>query len=437
MNFVSAFRSSAPYINAHRGETFVIQFGTWLLESDLATGFVHDLVLLHALGIRLVLVPGAKTHIDARLDSLNLPFTHLGARRITDQRTMEVVKAVNGELRVDIEARLSVGLANSPSAGARIGVRSGNYVTARPVGIVDGKDLMYTGEVRRIDGLGLNTSLSAGNIVLLTPLGYSPTGEVFNLTAEEVASAVAIELKAAKLFLLGKEGGIQDSGGALVRELGMAEASALLRQRADTDALSTADSTRQLTTALRACQGGVTRTHLIDAEVDGGIVLEAFTRDGIGTMVYADPYEVIRQADEDDVSGILGLIEPLENQGVLVRRSRDKLEQELGSFTVIERDGTVVACAAMYTSDDASHAELACLAVDPAYRKGERGERLLARIEQQARRGGATTLFVLTTRTAQWFMEHGFVAGNVEDLPVSRQAMYNFQRNSRVLLKHL
>lgn len=437
MNFVSAFRSSAPYINAHRGETFVIQFGTWLLDSERSTGFVHDLVLLHALGIRLVLVPGAKTHIDARLQSLHLPFTHLGARRITDQRTMEVVKAVNGELRVDIEARLSVGLANSPSAGARIGVRSGNYVTARPVGIVDGQDLMYTGEVRRIDGVGLNTSLSAGNIVLLTPLGYSPTGEVFNLTAEEVASAVAIELNAAKLFLLGKESGIQSDGGALVRELGMAEVSAVLRERANSNTLSDADSTRQLATALRACHGGVTRTHLIDAEVDGGIVLEAFTRDGIGTMIYADPYEVIRQADVDDISGILELIDPLENQGILVRRSRDKLERELGSFTVIERDGTIIACAALYTSDDSSHAELACLAVEPAYRKGERGDRLLARMEQQARRCGASTLFVLTTRTAQWFMEHGFVAGDVEDLSVSRQAMYNFQRNSRVLLKLL
>jgi amino-acid N-acetyltransferase len=433
--FVAGFRSSAPYINAHRGETFVIQFSGATVNEDTFTDFVHDLVLLHALGIRLVLVPGAKPQIDARLAELDIDAEFVGARRVTDVRTLAIVKEVTGALRVEIEARLSMGLANSPSAGARIGVRSGNYVTARPIGVRDGTDYHYTGEVRRVDTAGLRENLDAHNIVLISPLGYSPTGEVFNVAAEEVATAVAAQLNAAKLILLGNMPGVFDEQQNLVRELTTEQAKALLSVRQRDPARASDQATRQLAAAVRACETGVTRTHILDARINGAMLLEAFTRDGIGTMVSGDTYDAVREATVDDVPGILALIEPLEADGILVRRSRDKLEQEITRFTVVERDGAVLACAALYPFEDTRYMELACLAVNPVYRNGERGDKLLAQLERDANTRGAKHLFVLTTRTAQWFMERGYKLATVAALPLERQAMYNFQRGSKVLMK--
>lgn len=435
--FVLAIRSFAPYINAHRGRVFVIQFDGSMLESAAFTDFVHDVVLLDALGVRLVLVPGAEQQIDARLSRDGREPAFAGQRRITDAHTMGVVKEVAGAVRVEIEARLSMGLANSPTAGARIGVRSGNYVTARPVGIRDGVDYQYSGEVRRVDGVGLSQSLGNHNIVLLSPVGYSPTGEAFNVPAAEVATAVAAELNAAKLLLLGSSAGLEGEDGTIVRELTTEAAAKVLAGRLSDPVSARRNDTAQLSAAVDACRNGVRRAHLLDASVSGALLLEAFTRDGIGTMVSADTYDITRAAVIDDVSGIIELIEPLEQDGILVRRSRDKLEQEINRFSVMERDGAIVACAALYPFANTGYAELACLAVAPAYRKGERGDALLSRLEQQARRSGAGTLFVLTARTAHWFMERGFSEGSVDDLPVERQQMYNLQRNSKVLLKHL
>ena len=435
--FVAGFRSSAPYINAHRGQTFVIQFSGATVNEDGFTDFVHDLVLLHALGIRLVLVPGAKPQIDARLAELGIQSEFVGARRVTDAQALHVVKEVTGALRVEIEARLSMGLANSPSAGARIGVRSGNYVTARPVGVRGGQDYLYTGEVRRIDAAGLRENLNAHNIVLVSPLGYSPTGEVFNVAAEEVATTVASELNAAKLILLGNAPGIMNESEQLVRELTTEQARTMLAARQRDPERAAQQATRQLAAALHACETGVTRTHILDARMNGAMLLEAFTRDGVGTMVSGNTYDATREATIDDVSGILQLIEPLEAEGILVRRSRDKLEQEIARFTIVERDGAILACAALYPFTDSNYMELACLAVNATYRNSERGDKLLARLERDARAQGADHLFVLTTRTAQWFMERGFRPSSTEALPGERQAMYNFQRGSKVLVKTL
>ena len=436
-SFVDAFRSFAPYINAHRGQVFVIQFGGEMIDSPSFTGFVHDLVLLSALGVKLVLVPGAKHQIDVRLQAENLQPVFVGARRITDARTMEIVKQVTGALRVEIEARLSMGLANSPTAGARIRVRSGNFITARPVGIESGQDFLYTGEVRRVDTEGLTQSLDAHNIVLLSPVGYSPTGEAFNVAAEEVATAVAAELSAAKLLLLGSTHAIADTTGEAVRELTTEQAGQLLSSRLRGDPRDSSGTIRHLAAAVRACRNGVKRAHILDASINGALLLEAFTRDGVGMMVSADTYDITRSAVIDDVPGILELIEPLEAGGILVRRSRDKLEQEIGRFTVMERDGAVLACAALYPYANTQHMELACLAVSPTYRNGERGDVLLAELERQALREGAETLFVLTTRTAHWFAERGFTPGSVDDLPIQKQRLYNFQRSSKVLVKTL
>ncbi|WP_297528075.1 amino-acid N-acetyltransferase [Thiohalobacter sp.] len=431
-SFVEAFRHSAPYIHAHRGRTFVVSFtGEAVADDESFPALTHDIALLHSLGIRLVLVHGARPQIERRLQQRGIELQYANGLRITDDAALECVKEAVGTVRVEIEARLTTSMAASPRPGLRLGVSSGNFVTARPLGIRDGIDYCHTGEVRRIDGEAIREELARQRIVLLSPLGYSPTGEVFNLHAEEVATAAATELRADKLILLVEGRGLLDGRRRLIRQLDPAGAEAVLAGRRRLDE----DMRRHLESGLTALKRGVRRVHLVGRAVDGALLQELFTRDGAGTLVTAETYEGLRQAGIDDVGGILELIEPLEAEGVLVRRSRELLEMEIDRFMVMERDGMIIACAALYPFGKVG--ELACLAVHPDYRSEGRGDQLLEAIERRARQQGIQRLFVLTTRAAHWFQERGFRRGEVGDLPVRRRSLYNYQRNARVLIKPL
>ena len=436
MGFVEWFRRAAPYINAHRGRTFVIEIDGESTEDPLLHGIVHDLALMRSLGIDLVVVHGARPWVERRIEAQGLTPRYAEGVRITDIATLDATKEAVGVAHVELEALLSMGVANSPMAGAKVRVASGNFITARPIGIRDGVDYEHTGEVRRIDAEAIRQRLADGAIVLVSPLGYSPTGEVFNLRAEEIATAIAAEMHAAKLVFLFDRPGMIDGRGALVRELTLEEAKALavdLHQAGD----GRGGLGSRLRQSIHACSNAVDRVHIIDRRIDGALLLELFSRDGVGTMINADTYDSIRRATIDDIGGILELIRPLEKSGALVRRSREKLETEIAHFNVVERDGAVVACAAMYPYPEDRLAELACLAVDDAYRCGQYGERLLTLAEREARAAGAERLFVLTTRAAHWFRERGFAEAGHSVLPDERQALYNFQRRSRVLVRVL
>ena len=434
--FVAWFRNAAPYINAHRARTFVIEIDGASTGDPRLHGIVHDLALMRSLGIDLVVVHGARPWVEQRMRAQGLAPRSAGGVRIIDAAALEAAKEAIGAAHVELEALLSMGIANSPMAGAGVRVASGNFITARPLGIRDGVDYEHTGEVRRVDAEAIRQRLADGAIVLASPLGYSPTGEVFSLQAEEVATAIATEIRAAKLIFLSEEPGVVDDRGTLVRELTLDEAKALAAD--DDSAEDRRDKpANRLRHAIHACRNGVNRIHVIDRRIDGALLLELFSRDGVGTMINADSYDSIRRADIDDIGGILELIRPLEESGALVRRSREKLEREIAHFNVVERDGAVVACAAMYPYPDDRLAELACLAVDDAYRGGQHGERLLTLAEREARGAGAERLFVLTTHAAHWFRERGFTEADRSMLPDERQALYNLQRRSRVLIRAL
>ena len=425
--YVHWFRNSAPYINAHRGRTFVIQFGGEIVDDPGVAGLVHDIALLDSLGVRLVLVFGARAQIDQRLEHDGLTLEYAEGLRVTTEQSLAAIKETVGRVQVDIEAQLSMGLANSPMHGAGIRVVSGNVVTARPIGVRNGKNFGYTGEVRRIDTDAITDHLSDGSIVLISPLGFSPTGEVFNMRAEDVATEIAVELHASKLIFLAETPGLTDAQGQPIGELTLDQAKLLL-----------AEPQPYLSNAVYACRNGVARTHLLDVRIEGALLLELFTRDGVCTMVSADGYDNVRRATIDDVGGVLELIEPLENDGSLVRRSREKLEVDIEHFLVVERDGAIIACAAAYPfSEEAGCCELACLAVHDEYRNAGRGDALLEAVQREARSKHATSLFVLTTRATHWFKERGFADAKVEELPVSRQQLYNYQRGSKVLIKLL
>lgn len=429
-DFVEWFRSTSPYIHAFRGGTFVIVFGGEIVADHRFTALGHDIALLNSLGIKLVLAHGVRPQIEARLRQRGAQIQYVHGVRVTDAEALACVKEAAGTVRVEIEALLSTGLINTPMAGARIRVASGNFVTARPLGVVEGIDYQYTGAVRRIHEQAIRQQLDTGAIVLLSPLGYSPTGEVFNLTAMEVATAVAAALKAEKYIGLVDASGLEDAGGSLIREVTLAAADRWLAKgelgQSATDALRHAAD---------ACRGGVRRAHLIDGRVDGALLLELFTRDGIGTLITTDIYEGTRQATIDDIGGVLNLISPLEEAGLLVRRSRQQLEIEIGQFIVIERDGMIIACAALHPFVDERVGELAGLAVHPAYQHCGYGNALLRAVEETADRHRLSQVFVLTTHASHWFRERGFQPAEIDDLPVERQQCYNYQRNSKVFVK--
>lgn len=430
--WLHGFRHSSPYINAHRGRTVVLTIGGDAIAHDNLINIIHDIALLSSLGIRLVVAFGARPQIQSRLDATNEESTfHRGLRITPEQQLAPVLEAIGG-LRAFLESQLSMGLVNSPMHNARIRVSSGNYVTARPVGVLDGIDFGYTGRVRRVDVAGIEKLLELGHIVLLPPLGYSPTGDAFNLSYEDVGSQVAAALQAEKLIMFTGNQGLLEEDGALIRELSARQASdrvaAGMVQGHDGDLLRA---------ACDACVKGVRRAHIISYVDDGALLEELFTRDGAGTLVSGDNYEQIRQARVEDIGGILGLIQPLEEQGILVRRSREMLETEINRFVVAERDGTIVGCAALYHYPDESAGELSCFAVDQAYRRAGRGDDVLAMVEKLARGQGIKRLFVLTTQTEHWFRERGFQPSTARELPGPKLASYNTQRNSKVFVKAL
>ncbi|GAA0375583.1 amino-acid N-acetyltransferase [Bowmanella denitrificans] len=425
---VKLFRQSAPYINSHRGKTFVLMFGGEAVENPNFANIINDIALLNSLGVRLVLVHGARPQIDQREALRNRPLRFHNDVRITDKETIESVKDAAGSVRSQVEALLTMGLANSPMHGAQIRVCSGNLVVAMPMGVREGVDYELTGLVRRIDVSGINDHLNDGSIVLLGPMGYSPTGEVFNLSHEDVATQAAIHMKAEKLIVFTEEDGLLDENGTLIRNL---DRNRLQKQMDRPHEIRTTNILAAIAASLDA---GVSRCHCVSYQRDGALLQELFTRDGVGTLVSHYYYEQLRQATIDDVGGILKLINPLEEKGVLVKRSRELLESEIDRFTIIERDGMIIACAALYPYADEGVGELACVVTHPDYRGSNRGERMMNAIIEKAKDLGLSRIFVLTTVTGHWFREQGFLPSSVDELPEGKKRLYNYQRNSKVLM---
>ncbi len=431
-NFVTWFRAVTPYINAFRGKTFVIAFGGKAIASEFIKTLAYDVNLLASLGIRLVLVHGARPQIEEELREKNLESKYHRGYRVTDADTLDCVLDAVGSVYLEIEALLSQGLPNTPMANSRIRVIGGNFITGQPIGVLDGIDMHYAGKVRKVDGEGINAQLGLGNIVLLNCEGPSPTGEIFNLQMEEVAEAVATVLKADKLVYLTDSRGVTEQSGELLDAITADEASQLLRDAA----WLTNDMVRYLPCAVRASRAGVGRVHLIGYEQDGALLRELFTHDGVGTVVTRESLENIREAKPDDIAALIALIEPMEQEGILVHRPRELLEREIEQFSIMLHDGIIVGCAALYPHS-AEEAELACLAVNPDHREWGYGEQLMERIVRRAKKAGIKRLFVLTTRTEHWFVERGFKLGTVDDLPTAKKEMYNYQRRSKVLFKTL
>ena len=430
--FVKWFRAATPYIHQFGGGTFVIAFGGEVLADGEFAQLTHDINVLVSLEIRVVLVHGTRPQIEEQMRQHGVTPRYVANRRVTDAKALQCVKEANGIVRVEMEALLSMELANSPMWGADIRVSSGNFVTAKPVGVVNGIDFLHTGEVRKIDAEGIMRRLDDDEVVLLSPIGFSPTGDVFNCTLEDVATATAIALKADKLIFLTETSGAPDAKGKLISELTVKQARELVAANHLPE-----DILIYLPHVIKACTSGVKRAHMISRHVDGALLIELFTHHGIGTMVVPESPERIRAASLDDVPGILQILEPLEQQGVLVKRERESLERDIGHFFVLESEGNILGCAALYPFPEQKTAELAAVAVNPFYRDGGRGERLLDHAIAKARGMGLKSIFVLSTRTTHWFIERGFVETETGWLPERKAALYNYDRRSKIFVKQI
>ncbi|MFO7953587.1 MAG: amino-acid N-acetyltransferase [Thioalkalivibrio sp.] len=426
------FRDAVPYIAAHRGRTMVITLAGEAAQAPEFPALMRDIAKLNALGIRVVLVYGARPQIETRMAERGLTPAYANGLRVTNAPALDAVLDAVGRLRLQIEGLLSRSLGQPGTGNARLRVAGGNFVTARPLGVRDGVDFHYTGEVRGVDTTALAALLDREQVALVSPLGYSPTGEVFNLSGEDVATQVAIALNADKLIFLTEAGVLRDPEHGVLDQLTVPAAQELLETATDLPE----ELANHLRSAIDACHRREMRVHLVDRHDDGGLLTELFTRQGIGTLVSREPLEQLRPATLDDVGGIHALLEPLEAEGILVHRAREHLELEIDRFQVLEADGLIIGTAALYPFETDA-AEIACLALHADYRGSGRGDRLLQAMEQQAREQGIRRVFVLTTRTAQWFQERGYTPGQVDDLPASRQTRYNQARNSRVFTRSL
>ncbi len=429
-SFVNWFRDSSPYIHAHRHRTFVIYFGGEALLDDSFTNLIHDFALLNSLGIRLVLVHGIRPQIDNALKIRGQSSQFYKALRITGKQSLQCVKESAGLVRVDIEALLSQGVANSPMSGAKLRVISGNFITAQPLGVIEGVDFQYTGKVRRIDNTAIQQQLDCGNITLISPIGYSPSGDLFNLSAEQVATEIAISLQAEKLILM-TEQSCQSASGELIAQMTTHETKRFINLESQL-----ATSTQQaLKSAIHGCQSGVKRVHILNRLIDGALLTELFSRDGIGTLISSTQFEALRPAIISDIPGILELISPLEKKGILISRSPEQLEINIADYIIIERDGLIIGCTALHPIEDSQTGLIACLAIHPDYQKSARGNQLLEELLKKAAQQGFSQVFAFSTQSMQWFIERGFSEKDANQLPNGLQTSYNPARNAKVLCK--
>lgn len=432
---VQWFRQSTPYVTAHRDKTFVIMLDGNTTSSPNFSNIIDDISLLHSLGIKLVIVFGARKQINDALAEAHIAERYHKNIRVTDPQTLHLVKQVVGSLQFDITARLSLRMNNITHNGVP-NVVSGNFVIAQPLGVDDGVDYQLSGKVRKIDSEGIKQQLERNAIVVISPIGVSVTGETFNLAFEELAAQIAIKLKAEKVIGFCEKQGIIDENQQVIADLTLLSAEEHLRQFIAKDSYHSSEA-RFLQTALEACRNGVKRAHLLSYLEDGSLLQELFSRDGIGTQISLESSEIVRIANIKDIPSLLALIHPLEQQGILVKRSREQLEMEIDHYTIIDRDGVIIACAALNPYFEEKMAEMACVAVHPDYRNSSRGDILLSHIQKRAIALGIKKLFVLTTRTVHWFQERGFEIANVEDLPQEKREKYNYQRRSKILIQAL
>ena len=417
---INWFRSAAGYIDAHKGKTFVVSLCDGAISSENLEKIVSDCILLNTLGVRLVIVFNGDQRIQNKLLS---EWAEFKGKRITRFSQIALLSEVIGSIRNELEATFMSHSFHLPGGKKEILLTSGNFVKAKPLGIIDGVDFESSGEVRKINALAINRQLDTNAILLIPPIGFAPGGELFYLDSDEVACKIACAVSADKLLYLSEAPGLLDQENRIISEVDLG------REKEEI----TEQNLYQF--CEEACNNGVNRCHIISHKIDGAIIQELFTHHGSGTQLTGISSEKVRSALQEDVTAILDLVKPSEREGALISRTKESIETKLSNFFVIERDGFLVACAALHIYGEVG--EVACMVTHPDYRNMEKGDKLLDLIEEKAIASGLKSLFVLTTRSAHWFKERDFLSIDFDELPKEKKEEYDLKRSSIILKKDL
>lgn len=472
-NFIEMFRGSANYIASHRNKLAVFHIPGDLMDEN-PTGFrdlMNDISLSWLLGMKIVIVVGCRFQIEKRYnkEESHGRREHMGMV-VTDEESLRIVKEEAGYVRFEVERQLARALKGGSSWGGGrrssgngssngtddvdVGegnVVSGNFYSAQPFGILDGVDYKYSGFVRRMEANKIHQVHQNRDIVLLTSLGFSPTGEVFNVNTEYLAAYAAGTLGASKvIYFLERDIALRHKvHGSSIPHLRVNDGRKLLKLNGvrmetkgfvyfDGRSFECETERRFLTKmgwGMNALKAGVKRVHLISPN-NGGLLQELYTRDGSGTMISGDLYDGIHRATVDDATSIYEVITPLVEKGTLVGRKKAELERDIQQYHVYTRDGLLVACGQLKMFEN-GYAEIGCLVVNPLYRARGRGDAMLGYLERLCVEAGATNLFVLSTQTMEWFIERGFDEVRVDILPPSRRDTYNYDRGSKIYMKKI
>jgi amino-acid N-acetyltransferase len=429
---VPLLRQVSPYFLQHRNSLFVIHIEGEAIEPPGFQNLARDLILLAAVGIRIIVVFGADRQITSRLTANNITLREVSDTIVMDLECMAHIREVVGAMRLSIESNFSYVRDGAPmKMGAMTKISSGNFISAKSKGIVEGRDMMFSGDLRSLDAKGISESLDRGEIVLIPPVGFGSSGELFNLDSQTLAYEISANFQSEKLIFLHEEEGIFCEGN-IVRQMSVGKAELDLADGKIGGGLA-----KYLPIGAQSCRKGVARVHFISYLSDGAILRELFTRDGVGTMLSDVPFDNLRPAMQVDVLEILELITPMQEQGILLARTYDSLLKDLDDFIVIIREDTVVATAALHQYKGTQQGEIACVAVHQDYRGDEFGDMLLSELELRAGSCEVSELFVLTTHAIDWFEERGYTLGAKTDLPKARLGTYSDSRNSVILTKKL
>ena len=435
-SFIQNFRLSAKYINLFNQNIFVIALSGYVFNEDQFVKIAQDINILHSLKIKVILVYGARPQVESILVKNKIPVRLLKNMRVTSSAALKHVIEVNGAIRNKIEATLST--IKSVSEGMRLS--SGNFLTAMPVGIIDGIDMESTGKIRGVDVEAIKNKLNHHEIVIVSPIGYSPIGQIFNLSYEQTAANIAAAINADKLIYYVDANGILNERGELIPELTSEKAHKLISHIEEKPSPESAqnlsyDDFNILKSSVFAIKNKIKKVHLINRHIDGSLIEELFTEKGSGTILTEFALENFRKATEGDLKDIYRILFPLEKRKIFIERDLTQIKGMINQFYILEHDKKFVGCVSLNSFKESL--ELASFSIEPKYQRLGFGKKLLKFCELEAKKLKYDEIFILTTQSEHWFAENGFKEKSKELMPTFKKKTYQSERNSKYLTKKL
>ena len=435
-SFIQNFRLSAKYINLFNQNIFVIALSGYVFNEDQFEKIAQDINILHSLKIKVILVYGARPQVESILVKNKIPVRLVKNMRVTSSAALKHVIEVNGAIRNKIEATLST--IKSVSEGMRLS--SGNFLTAMPVGIIDGIDMESTGKIRGVDVEAIKNKLNHHEIVIVSPIGYSPIGQIFNLSYEQTAANIAVAINADKLIYYVDANGILNERGELIPELTSEKAHKLISHIEEKPSPESAqnlsyDDFNILKSSVFAIKNKIKKVHLINRNIDGSLIEELFTEKGSGTILTEFALENFRKATEGDLKDIYRILFPLEKRKIFIERDLTQIKGMINQFYVLEHDKKFVGCVSLNSFKESL--ELASFSIESKYQRLGFGKKLLKFCELEAKKLKYDEIFILTTQSEHWFAENGFKEKSKELMPTFKKKTYQSERNSKYLTKKL